>query len=370
MNNVVRSSNPTQRLFAKTTVVTLAVSLIVVALTVLTRGICAMIFSQKLSVCRSLYQIFGDGSVGIINLVIGILTAALLFALGLGLFFARAGAKSSPPSLMGLSFLKYVLYGTIIYTALAVVVSFASVSVINYDDIDSYVGFINLSAGSLFWLTILFGTAFICCEVAFIRLINSMIRNLTDGTIVKRGAGLIFVSSALGIITAIIAFCMKLYKLVMPPKNYIQNITQDKAVESFSNSAMILNTFNVLIFASLVVIFITLSMLAASYLMSSDSILRAARISAYNAGHMAANPEDIPDYTTENNYNYNQSPNFVPYYKANKTYQDVYKNIYTGEEPPVPPTPENPFRPKTQYPTAPASSNNPSGPNYTPPANN
>ena len=110
MNPVVRSSNPTQRVFSKTAVLTLSVSLIVTALTVLARGICAMIFNQKLTVCRSLYHVFGDGSVGMINLIVGIVTAALIFMLGTGLLFARSGARSDPTSAMGLSFLKYVLY--------------------------------------------------------------------------------------------------------------------------------------------------------------------------------------------------------------------------------------------------------------------
>ena len=83
---------------------------------------------------------------------------------------------------------------------------------------------------------------------------------------------------------------------------------------------------------------------------------------AYSNGHEAANPENIPDYTGPENYNYNQSPNFVPYYNAKKSFDAVNRNIYTGEVPPIPPTPEMPFKPKTQYPAEPAPFSPPPAP--------
>lgn len=356
MNNNLRTSAPTKTLFSRLTSVTLSVSLMIIALSVLGRAICAMIFSQRLSVLNSIYQIFGSGSVPVVDLVFGIITALIIALLSIGVFSARSGVNSEPAMASGLRFLKAGIIISLIYTAFAVVISFASVSVINYNDISGYTGNINLSATGLFWFTLFIGLALLCCEIAFIRFSDSMIRNIEDGVIAKRGTALIFLASIIGTITSIIAFCIKLYQLVAPPKDYIKNINADKAVKSLENSELILNSFNVIIFASLIVVFITLAMLAGSYAISADMIIRNARMGAYNAGHTVINPENIPDYRTDNNYNYNQSANYVPYYKANQVYQDIYKNIYTGEVPPVPKAPENPFKSKTQYPTQPSAS--------------
>ena len=353
MNNSpvnVQSSFPTKRLFSKSSVMTLAVTLIILAAAVLGRAITAMIYSQRLSVCNSLYQMFGTDSIPIINIVTGVVTACILVFLAIGLFSARSGANSNPPVTAGLSFLKTGLIVSLVYTALAVIASFASVSVINYSDISGYVNGINFSAAGLFWLTMFFGVAMICCEIAFLRMCSSMIANLQTGAIVKKGAGLTFFASIIGVVTAIVAFCIKLFRLTSPPKDYIKNVLDDKVTQNLNNSEMLINCFNVLIFAAGVVIFVTLLIISGAYAIHSDDIVRAARNGGYNMGHSVVNPEAVTDYTTNQTYNYNQSPTFVPNYVTNKAYEQVNSNIYTGAVPPIPPTPENPFKPKTQYP--------------------
>lgn len=360
MNNSVKTSAPAKKLLSKTTIMTLGVSLIALALLIFGRGIGAMINKQKLSVCYSLYQMFGSDSIGIVNILTSTATAAILVALAFALIISRTGAKAEPVSAGGLSFLKISLAAAIVYTAVAVIVSFASVGVINYTDIEGYNGNINYTATGLFWLTLILGTAIICCEIAFVRFANSLSTNLTTGNIAKKGTFLIFAAAVLGFIASIVNFCIKLYKLVSPPENYIEDINADKKTAELTNPELLLNSFNVLIFAALLVIFVCLVILAGSYAMHADDIIRGARMRAYSNGHEFANPENIPDYTGPENYNYNQSPNFVPYYNAKKSFDAVNRNIYTGEVPPIPPTPEMPFKPKTQYP----SGNAP----FTPPA--
>ena len=81
MNNTsvnVQSSYPTKHVFSKGTAVAMSVTLFILAAVLLGRSICAMIYSQRLSVCQSLYQIFGTGSVPIVNIVVGVVTACLL----------------------------------------------------------------------------------------------------------------------------------------------------------------------------------------------------------------------------------------------------------------------------------------------------
>lgn len=350
VNNTVKTSAPAKRLLSKTTVITLSVSLITLALIIFGRGISAMFNKQKLSVCYSLYQMSGSDSIGLVNIVTSAITAALLIALAFALIMSRSASKTEPASTGGLAFLKVTLAVSIIYTAVAVTISFISVGVINYTDIDGYNGNINYTATGLFWLTIVLGTAILCCEIAFVRFANSLSTNLLTGNIAKKGTFLIFVSAILGVIASLVNFCVKLYKLVSPPDNYIEDINADKKVAELSNAEILLNSFNVLIFAALIVVFICLFILAGSYAMHADDFLRSARMRAYSNGHEFVNPENIPDYTGPENYNYNQSQNFVPYYNARKNYDAVNRNIYTGEVPPVPPTPEMPFKPKTQYP--------------------
>ncbi len=353
MYNTVRTPDPSKNLFSKAMPVTLSVSLMALGLIVLGRAICAMIFDSRLSVLSSVYQIFGSGSAPVVNIIFGTLTSLLLIFLAIGLFFAKAGVNAEPPTGAGLTFLKLGTVVSLIYTALAVVVSFASVSVINYNDIDGYKDGINFTATGLFWFTLFLGVSIICCEIGLLRFAGSIHRNITDGFIAKKGTALLFLMAVIGALTSVIAFCVKLFKLVSPPKEYIERISADKAVKGLENSEMILNSFNVLIFAALAVIFVCLAAMAGSYAMSADMIIRNSRLAAYNQAHSVPSTGNIPDYTTPNTYNYNQSAGFTPYHKANQYYQDIYKNIYTGQTPPVPQAPENPFKPKTQYPAQP-----------------
>lgn len=365
MNNAVRTNSPAKALLSKTMVVTLGVTLFILAGTILGRGIYAMIANQGLTVCSSLYQIFGVGSLPVVNLLTSIMTAAVLVMLALGLFMSRLGAKTDPPSAAGLVFLKFSLIIAIVYTAFAVVASFASVSVINYTDIEGYTGFINFSATGLFIFTFLFGLSALCCEIAFVRFCNSLIINLQQGQLVKRGPGLIFVAGAIGVMTSLVAFCIKLFKLIAPPKNYIESIKADKGTQGLNNAELLINCFSVIILAAVFLIFICMAMMAASYAISADTIIRASRMSSYSMGHTMNNPENIPDFANAQNYNYNQSTNFTPFYNQKAAYHSVNNNVYNGDVPPIPPAPEMPFKPKTTYPQQNRQDNGGS----TPPAN-
>ncbi len=356
MNNIpvnVQSTMPTKHVFSKGTSITLGVTLLIMAAAILGRGICAMIWSQRLSVCNALYQLFGSGSVPVVNIVTGVVSACVLVFLAIGLFSARSGANSNPPITSGFSFLKVGLVVAIIYTSLTVIASFASVSVINRNDIEGYFGFINLSATGLFIFTLFLGIAVICCEAAMLRLCSSMTANLQSGALVKRGAGLVFLGGVIGVVTAAVDFCVKLFHLVAPPKGYIESINADKATASLSNAEMLVNTFNIVIFAAAAVAFVCLMVLAGSYAIRCDDVIRAGRNGFSNVGHSVPNPEGVMDYANAQTYNYQQTPGYVPYYVGNQTYQNVNSNIYTGAVPPVPQAPENPFKPKTQYPTMP-----------------
>ena len=368
MNNAVRTNSPAKVLLSKTMVVTLGVTLLILAGAFLTRGIYAMIANQPLTVCSSLYQIFGAGSVPIVNLITSIMTAAVFIMLSLGLFMSRMGAKTDPPSVAGLAFLKISLIIAIIYTAFAVIASLASVSVINYTDIEGYTGFINFSATGLFIFTFLFGLTAICCEIAFVRFCNSLMINLQHGQIAKKGPGLIFFASAIAIFTSLIAFCIKLFKLIAPPKDYIANINADKGAPGLNNAELIINCFNVIIFAGVFLMFICMAMMAGSYAIGADTILRASRMSSYSMGHTVTDPQNIPDFSNSANYNYNQSSDFAPFYNQKATYHSVNKNLYNGDVPPIPPAPEMPFKPRTTYPQQTQPTQQDNGGN-TPPAN-
>ena len=111
-----------------------------------------------LSATRSIYTRYLVSNVGVgispsyppvlYVIIFGVITSLLLIFLALGIFFAKAGVNAEPPSGAGLTFLKLGTVVSLIYTALAVVVSFASVSVINYNDIDGYKDGINFTAAA------------------------------------------------------------------------------------------------------------------------------------------------------------------------------------------------------------------------------
>ena len=101
--------------------------------------------------------------------------------------------------------------------------------------------------------------------------------------------------------------------------------------------------------------FVSLIMTAFSYAFAMDTIKRNARAYMYNNMHTANDPNNIPDYASQGNYNYNQQKTYTPYLQMNSQYKDVYKNIYSGEIPPIPKQypkyyPSNNI-PRTKYPT-------------------
>ena len=372
----VQSTAPTKHVFSKNTALTMSIALFVLAAAILGRSIFAMIWSQKLNVYQCLYQLFGSGSVPVVNMIIGVLTACVLVIPAIGLLSARRSVNSNPPHTAGFSLLKTGLIIGLVYTSLAIITSFASVNVINRSNIEGYVGVFNMTAVGQFVFTLLFGTAAVCAEISMLRLFGAMTVNLQSGTIVKTGSVLSFVAGVVGLAVSAIGFCIKLFLLVTPPANYIQNIQADKVVVEQTNAELLINAFNVIIFATAVIIFVCIMMLAGSYAVQCDDMLRAARGTAYNTGRSVVNPQAIPDYAGHQNYDYHQSPNFTPYYAANQTYQTVNSNIYNGTVPPVPTAPENPFMPKTQYPNGtpaqnpavnPAASTDPAG--YAAPVN-
>lgn len=325
-------------------------ALLVLALSILGRAVSAAVYQQRLSVCRSLYQIFGIGSVPAVNLITGIFTACLLTAIAIALFAVRGTSKNKAPSAGGLFFLKYVLIVAVIYTILGIFVSFGSVSVINYTDLEGYHGSVNYTATGLFWLTIVLGSAVLCSELAFIRLIQSLTDNLQSGSLTKKGTMLGFAAGLIGLVAGAFNACLKLYQLVTPPENYVQDLQADKQLQALSNAELLLYSFNVMIFAAAAAAFVCVITLMGSYAIHTDMTLRTARMSAYNNGHTVVNPEQIMDYTNDSNFNYHQSSGFTPYYKMNQSFQNIYKDIYTGEAPPAPQTVEMPFKPKTRYP--------------------
>ena len=342
MNNTsvnVQSSYPTKHVFSKGTAVAMSVTLFILAAVLLGRSICAMIYSQRLSVCQSLYQIFGTGSVPIVNIVVGVVTACLLVFLAIGLFSARSGANSNPPMTAGLSFLKIGLIISIVYTSLAVITSFASVSIVNMNP-EGYIGFINISATGQFILTLFFGIAMICGEAAMLRLCSAMTTNLQSGAIVKKGAGMAFLAGVVGVVTGAVAFFIKLFRLVAPPKDYLQNIAADKSVDGITSADMLLNAFNVLIFAAVAATVGLIIACVMSYLLQRTRI----------------RGRTIPNFLITLG---SGTPSVVIALGLIMTYQNVNSNIYNGTVPPVPQAPENPFMPKTQYPNGAPVQQNP-----------
>lgn len=349
------SLSPAKRMLSKPVVSTLGCSLGTLSLLILARAICAAIGNQKLSELSSLYFMFGSSSVFIVNLIFGIIVAACVFFLAVGVFSARSGGSAS--------LLKTSALTATVVTSVFMVISFASVSVLNYAQIsamasahsDAQTFFIyNNNATNLFWVTILLGAALIMSEIGLIRLANSFNRNLTSGENVKYGTVILSIAALVGTGICAIVFCVSLYNLVTPSDLYRYSVANDLAnAETFDTATLVLNCLNVAMYACAVVVLVAAAVIAFAYAASIDTINRSARGFAYNTMYTATDPQQYQDYTVPNNYNYNQTPTFTPVYDANRYYNTVNKNVYGGEVPPVPEPPVNPFKmnaPMTQYP--------------------
>lgn len=347
---------PAKKLLSKPVVTTLGCSLGTLSLIILGRAICAAIGNQKLDELSSLYFMFGGSSVFIVNLIFGIIAAAVVFFLAVGVFASRSGSSAS--------LLKTASLTATVVTAVYIVISFASVSVLNYAQVSAFSSLhsdkvtylmYNNNATNLFWCTILLGASLLMTEISLIRLSNSLNRNINSGENVKYGTVLLSVSALIATGICTIIFCVSLYNLVTPSELYRYSIANDlSAAEPLGPATLILNCLNVAMYACAVVVFVAAAIIAFSYAAAIDTINRAARGYAYNNMYTATNPQQFPDYTVPGNYNYNQSQTFTPLYDNNRYYSTVNRNIYAGEVPPVPEPPVNPFKqnaPMTQYPT-------------------
>ena len=371
MTDFSLNTSPARKLLSKPVTMTLGCSLAALSIIILARGVIAAFTGTKLDIYSSLYFMFGSGSVLITNLIMTILLAAGTFFLAIGLFSARSSAKSSG----SVSLLKTASVVSIVITSLLMLVSFASVSVLNYAQISeitstnpngtsiAYYAY-NGNTNGLFWGTLLLGAAVLMAEISLIRLANGLSRNMTAGETVKPGTALLSISALSGAVIAGITFCAVLYQLVTPSELYRYSIYNDlQTSEALAPANLALNSLNVLLFACAVVFFVTATIIGFSYAASIDTINRANRTQAYSNQFVASNPQNLPDYTTPANYQYNQPQTFTPVYDANRYYQAANRNIYAGEVPPVPAAPVNPFKPQpsmTQYPAqtpaAPAAS--------------
>ena len=364
-----------KKLISKPAVTVLGCSLSAISLVLLTRAIISAVSSQRLDIYASLYYLFGSSSIFIVNIIMGIILAAAALFMAVGIFTARSGVTNfSPMSSSTFTVMKASAIFAVIITAVTIIISFASVSVLNYNYVsntanlkptDSMYFYYNSNADSLFWATILLGAAAVMSECALIRLSSSLQRNIKKAEPVKNGAVLLSISSIIGTVISSVIFCITLYSLVVPSRSYRERIYNDLPAAGLEPSTLALNTLNIVIYAAAAVVFISAVISAFSYAVSIDLINKRIRQSAYNNIHTAVNPQNYPDYTVPGNYNYNQPPEFVPYYDLNRSHQSTYKNIYTGEVPPAPETPVNPFLPqqptipRTQYPDQQASTNSP-----------
>ena len=357
MNNA-DFSTPVKRLFSKNSSMTLGIGLAILSVLVLLKSICAAVYAQRDNLYASLYYIFGSGSVSVVNIIMGVITSVTVFAVAMGVLTARFTTNRSSGSF---GMLKASLIASIVVTILLIVCSFASVTVMNYSSVEAesstyYFGrYVNSDAEVLFWMTIILGALLIFSEISLIRFTGSLSANAENNSMKKNGIVISAFASVSSAVFSIIAFGVCLYNLVTPSSEYVNSIYKDTAATGLQTSKLLLDTANVVIFATLVVVFIAIAVMVSSYSAAIDKILKIERANAYNETHSVLNPVEYPNYTTPNNYNYYQSQNFAPFYDANRAYYDVNKNIYTGEVPPVPQAPVNPFTPaasKTQYPAA------------------
>ena len=361
MSESTFAASPAKTLLSKSIFTPLGCSLTALSVTVLAQALCATGYGKKLPVFASFGYTFGEDAGAVVSVITGIVISFAILMLAVSFFVAHAAAKADNIKASSLSLLKFASVVSVMLTSVIIVIAFASVGVLNYQQLLSannagrLVQPVDSGANSLFDATVFLGASAILSEIGLIRFAGSLESGISENINKKSGSIMLGVASIVGAVTSVTMFFAALYKLVTPSAALRQSVMNDLMFQKPDVSDLLLSTLGVILFTSLSVVFITASIASFSFAAAVDTVNRAGRSTFYGNMYGAAGAQNNPDYTVPGNYNYYQPKAFTPYADMNNQYRDIYKNIYTGEIPPVPKAPKNPFKPdgpKTQYPSA------------------
>lgn len=332
--------------FARVSCVTLSISFLALTFFELIQSIFAVYQSQRYVFLESLYYMLGDSSIGIINLAFGIIVFIILGFLTTGLFISHNGAANDNDStlLTGLNISLYSLTASIITEIVVIIISLASVSIINYNyyaslKTDTYTS--DDDAVQLFFLTIILGAALLTLTIALVRLTLSFRRNTLGNSFSQKGSMLTMISSIFAAVASGCTFCASLFSLIVPSYDY-------KELQAPDPSKLLMNMIDILMAAALTVAFITIAVLISHFMTSVEKHnLQAAR--PYRINQYPPAPPQAPVPL--------QNPGIVNHHFPAPNPSNNHMNAYP--QPPIPnpmppvPVPSGPVPPIQDQPIPP-----------------
>lgn len=305
-NNQIPGSELIKRFFTRTSMLTITIASAMLSALIIFQTVIYTFSGDKISMISSLYYLFDNQHIEIINAVFGsiISLVSILFFISFLSIYLKAKAGDSITSGLSMLTVSSVIY--IIVTCITVTLSFASISVQRYQSsklnnlFDSREfsevpqTYTSTQANYDFLIYILFGATAILLGIGAVRISLAMKKASSDMEIPSNRGGALFLSGSISaIVLTNIAFFTALSSLVIPNTEItLEPIT------------LLSSTINVLIFAAASVIFYGLAFLSSNYTSSINKAYPSnTKLSSYYAGYATnayptnANRPPVPPVT-------------------------------------------------------------------------
>lgn len=305
-NNQIPGSELIKRFFTRTSMLTITIASAIFSALIIFQTVIYTFSGDKISMISSLYYLFDNQHIEIINAVFGsiISLVSILFFISFLSIYLKAKAGDSITSGLSMLTVSSVIY--IIVTCITVTLSFASISVQRYQSsklnnlFDSREfsevpqTYTSTQANYDFLIYILFGATAILLGIGAVRISLAMKKASSDMEIPSNRGGALFLSGSISaIVLTNIAFFTALSSLVIP--------NTEVTLEPIT---LLSSTINVLIFAAASVIFYGLAFLSSNYTSSINKAYPSnTKLSSYYAGYATnayptnANRPPVPPVT-------------------------------------------------------------------------
>ena len=362
-NNQIPGSELIKQFFTRTSMLTITIASAMLSALIIFQTVIYTFSGDKISMISSLYYLFDNQHIEIINAVFGsiISLVSILFFISFLSIYLKAKAGYSITSGLSMLTISSVIY--IIVTCITVTLSFASISVQRYQSsklnnlFDSREfsevpqTYTSTQANYDFLIYILFGATAILLGIGAVRISLAMKKASSDMEIPSNRGGALFLSGSISaIVLTNIAFFIALSSLVIPNTEItLEPIT------------LLSSTINVLIFAAASVIFYGLAFLSSNYTSSINKAYPSnTKLSSYYAGYATnayptnANRPPVPPVTpyiqtrnqlyaaqqaAQQNTQYAQSyqPQHTQVQQSQNVEAQIQNDATTAVEPPIQP---------------------------------
>lgn len=258
-----------KRFFSRTTVLTVTVASAIFSVLVILQTIISTASGNKINMLASLYYLCDNQNIPVINAVFGVIICivAILFFMSFLSIYLKAKSTDPEPPTSGISLLALSSIIYVVVSCITVILAFASISVLRYESYNSSINYdrrefdsapqlyTSMQANYDFFVYILFGAAAIILGIGAVRVALAMKKACLGEEIPSnRGGALLLTGTIASLSITTITFFTSLSSLVIPDVS-----------SSLKPMDLLISIINVLIFASVTVVFFALAFLSSNY---------------------------------------------------------------------------------------------------------